>query len=196
MACDIRTLTQNPALLYSQTTSCPGKWSKSRRYTISNSVSRLLESGSRPGGRGGVSGLFCYISRTIRPGRRTDLSPGIADPVAAGDSDTSGRYLLLEMVRAYASSGLTRWRSAIRQCGAMRDISRDCSTKWKEEMVASQDLRLRAETGSKDSIRRVLASFAIAFALAGTATACAPIPCPTGYADPNWCNHFRVGGDG
>jgi hypothetical protein len=63
-------------------------------------------------------------------------------------------------------------------------------------MTGSQDLRVRGETGSKNAIRWVFALFAIAFALAFTATACAPIPCPAGYADPDWCNHFRGGGGG
>jgi hypothetical protein len=63
-------------------------------------------------------------------------------------------------------------------------------------MAASQELRVRTETGSTNSTGRILALFAIAFAFAVTATACAPIPCPGGYADPNWCSHYIGGGGG
>jgi hypothetical protein len=78
----------------------------------------------------------------------------------------------------------------------MRYMVGEHSTKRKKEMAASQDLRVRGGTGSKNSMGWIFALFAIAFALAGTTTACAPIPCPAGYADPDWCNHFRGGGGG
>lgn len=87
-------------------------------------------------------------------------------------------------------------RNAIRQCGAPRGISRDGSARRREEMAASQETGVRAETGSMDSTGWISALFVIGFALAGSATACAPVPCPSGYADPDWCNHFRGGGGG
>lgn len=36
----------------------------------------------------------------------------------------------------------------------------------------------------------------IAFALTIATSSCAPIPCPGGYANPNWCGHGGGGGDG
>jgi hypothetical protein len=68
-------------------------------------------------------------------------------------------------------------------------------TKRMDAMADSQKLAVRAETGCKTSISRTSASIAIALALATTAAACSPIPCPSGYADPDWCKHYS-GGDG
>jgi hypothetical protein len=46
-------------------------------------------------------------------------------------------------------------------------------------------------------MHRIFGILALALACAITASACAPIPCPSGYADPDWCRHFRgAGGDG
>jgi hypothetical protein len=46
------------------------------------------------------------------------------------------------------------------------------------------------------STSRISVLFIIAFALAVTAAACDPAPCPSGYPDPDWCKHeiFRGGG--
>jgi hypothetical protein len=46
------------------------------------------------------------------------------------------------------------------------------------------------------STRRIYALFRIAFVLAVTTTACAPVPCASGYSDPNWCRHPSGGGGG
>jgi hypothetical protein len=43
---------------------------------------------------------------------------------------------------------------------------------------------------------RILALFSISFVFALTTTACAPLPCPAGYADPNWCHDEFIGGGG
>jgi hypothetical protein len=64
------------------------------------------------------------------------------------------------------------------------------------QMAASSKLVLRAETGSKYSSSRMFTLIAIAFVLAVTMMACAPIPCASGYADPNWCRHFSGSSDG
>jgi hypothetical protein len=42
----------------------------------------------------------------------------------------------------------------------------------------------------------ILAVLSLAFTLAVTTTACAPLPCPGGYADPNWCHDEFIGGGG
>jgi hypothetical protein len=52
-------------------------------------------------------------------------------------------------------------------------------------------------TDARSSMHRIFGILALALACAITASACAPIPCPSGYADPDWCRHFRgAGGDG
>jgi hypothetical protein len=37
-------------------------------------------------------------------------------------------------------------------------------------------------------------AFLVALGFTLTTTSCAPIPCASGYADPNWCRHFSGGG--
>jgi hypothetical protein len=43
---------------------------------------------------------------------------------------------------------------------------------------------------------RLIALLSITFALGLTATACAPIPCASGYSDPDWCTRRAPGGGG
>ena len=63
--------------------------------------------------------------------------------------------------------------------------------------IGTKDLQISC-SGDRTirSIARPLAPFPLIFALAFATTACAPIPCPGGYADPNWCNDEFVGGGG
>jgi len=43
----------------------------------------------------------------------------------------------------------------------------------------------------------MLCSLLAAASVLATATiSCTPIPCPSGYADPNWCQHRGGGGGG
>jgi hypothetical protein len=84
-----------------------------------------------------------------------------------------------------------RWFPGI--IGGMAECN---ATRRTEAVVAPQKLAVHTETASKNAIGRTSALFAIALASAVTATACSPIPCPSGYADPNWCTRNYGGGGG
>jgi hypothetical protein len=93
-----------------------------------------------------------------------------------------------------------RFRSAasphIQYRPGMARTTRRNSTMCKvgEEKSIRVKARVGAEAASKK--RALTLSFWIACASAITVTSCAPIPCPSGYADPNWCRHSGGGGDG
>jgi hypothetical protein len=42
----------------------------------------------------------------------------------------------------------------------------------------------------------LLTFLAVAFVLVMATISCAPIPCPSGYEDPNWCQRRGGGGGG
>ncbi|HET6308513.1 MAG TPA: hypothetical protein VFG12_15090 [Rhodopila sp.] len=48
----------------------------------------------------------------------------------------------------------------------------------------------------KHFARRIGTVLAVTSVMAVSASACAPIPCGGGYADPNWCHDEFVGGGG
>lgn len=66
-------------------------------------------------------------------------------------------------------------------------------------LLANVEQSLQASIRAKDlqcPIGRMFRLFSLIFALALAATACAPIPCQSGYADPNWCRDESAGGGG
>jgi hypothetical protein len=62
-------------------------------------------------------------------------------------------------------------------------------TDWGDGAPTAAVVLARARSGT-------FALFAVVFVLAATAAACAPIPCPSGYADPDWCKHIAVNSGG
>jgi hypothetical protein len=60
---------------------------------------------------------------------------------------------------------------------------------------ASQRYAACIKQGSARTVKILFSLIVIASVLATTTVACAPIPCPAGYGDPNWCGHGG-GGDG
>jgi hypothetical protein len=79
---------------------------------------------------------------------------------------------------------------------AIEGMAERNSTRRTAAVVAPQQRVVHPEADSKNSIGRTSALFAIALASAVAATACSPIPCPSGYADPNWCQRNYGGGGG
>jgi hypothetical protein len=60
---------------------------------------------------------------------------------------------------------------------------------------ASQTYAACIKQGSARTVKILFSLIVIASVLATTTVACAPIPCPAGYGNPNWCGHGG-GGDG
>lgn len=65
-----------------------------------------------------------------------------------------------------------------------------------QKRIVAADSIPQGGNGRRYLAHRVVVLFCIICVLAVAISACAPIPCQSGYADPNWCRDQFVGGGG